>query len=50
MVFMRTRYTIAIYLVVRVDHWRVQDGISQRPVTGPASNLGDTPHEALKRN
>lgn len=50
MVFMRTRYTIAIYLVVFgsiiVAAYKM-GMIHERTVTGPASNLGDTPHEAF---
>jgi len=51
MVFMRTRYTIAIYLVVFgsiiVAAYKM-GMIHERAATSPASNLGDTPPEAFE--
>jgi UDP-GlcNAc:undecaprenyl-phosphate GlcNAc-1-phosphate transferase len=51
MVYMRTRYTIAIYLVVfgsiMVTAYKL-GMIHERPPTGPASNLGDVPADAFE--
>ena len=51
MVYMRTRYTIAIYLVVfgsiMVTAYKL-GMIHERPSAGPATNLGDVPPDAFE--